>query len=35
MHEISNTGRAAMKTLNIYVPPAYSAKGYELPAGKG
>jgi len=34
-HEIRNTGRAAMKTLNIYVPPAYSAKGCELPAGKG
>ena len=33
-HEIRNTGRALLKTLNFYVPPAYSAKGDELPAGE-
>jgi mannose-6-phosphate isomerase-like protein (cupin superfamily) len=33
-HEILNTGRAALKTLNVYVPPAYDAEGDELPAGK-
>lgn len=33
-HEVRNTGRIAMKTLNFYVPPAYSADGEELPAGK-
>jgi mannose-6-phosphate isomerase-like protein (cupin superfamily) len=34
-HEISNTGRAFLKTVSIYVPPAYDADGEELPAGKG
>ncbi|HSI71586.1 MAG TPA: cupin domain-containing protein [Fimbriimonas sp.] len=33
-HEVRNTGRIAMKTLNFYVPPAYTADGEELPAGK-
>jgi mannose-6-phosphate isomerase-like protein (cupin superfamily) len=33
-HEILNTGRALLKTLNFYVPPAYDRKGDELPAGK-
>jgi mannose-6-phosphate isomerase-like protein (cupin superfamily) len=33
-HEILNTGRGLLKTLNIYVPPAYDAKGEELAAGK-
>lgn len=33
-HEITNTGRGLLKTLNFYVPPAYDAKGEELPAGK-
>jgi len=33
-HEISNTGRGAMRTLNIYVPPAYTEEGEELPRGK-
>jgi mannose-6-phosphate isomerase-like protein (cupin superfamily) len=33
-HEITNTGRALLKTLNFYVPPAYDAKGEELAAGK-
>ncbi len=33
-HEIRNTGRRPLKTLNFYVPPAYNEKGEELPAGK-
>jgi len=33
-HEIRNTGRTPMKTLNVYVPPAYTAAGEELPPGK-
>ena len=33
-HQIRNTGRGLLKTLNIYVPPAYTAEGDELPAGR-
>ena len=33
-HEIKNTGRTALKTLNIYSPPAYTRAGDELPAAK-
>jgi mannose-6-phosphate isomerase-like protein (cupin superfamily) len=33
-HEIRNTGREPLRTLNLYVPPAYTADGDELPAGK-
>lgn len=33
-HEIRNTGRALLRTLNIYVPPAYTAEGDERPAGR-
>jgi mannose-6-phosphate isomerase-like protein (cupin superfamily) len=33
-HEICNTGRADLKTLNFYVPPAYTKSGNERPAGK-
>ena len=33
-HEIRNTGRAPLETLNFYVPPAYRADGEELPAAK-
>ncbi|MFL5342651.1 MAG: cupin domain-containing protein [Gemmataceae bacterium] len=33
-HEILNTGRRPLKTLNFYVPPAYTPAGAELPAGK-
>ena len=33
-HEIRNTGRGLLKTLNFYVPPAYDAEGDELPRGK-
>jgi mannose-6-phosphate isomerase-like protein (cupin superfamily) len=33
-HEIRSTGRADLKTLNIYVPPAYTKGGDELAAGR-
>jgi len=33
-HEIRNTGRSQLKTLNVYVPPAYTSDGNELPRGK-
>lgn len=33
-HEIRNTGRSLLKTVNIYVPPAYDGEGNELPPGK-
>jgi mannose-6-phosphate isomerase-like protein (cupin superfamily) len=33
-HEIRNTGEVPLETLNIYVPPAYTEEGEELPAGK-
>jgi mannose-6-phosphate isomerase-like protein (cupin superfamily) len=33
-HEIKNTGEVPLKTLNVYVPPAYTDDGDELPAGK-
>ena len=34
-HEIRNTGRTALKTVSIYVPPAYRDEETELPAGRG
>ena len=33
-HEIRNTGNQPLKTLNVYVPPAYTAEGEELPPGR-
>jgi mannose-6-phosphate isomerase-like protein (cupin superfamily) len=33
-HEIRNTGRTPLRTLNFYVPPAYTKSGDELPRGK-
>jgi mannose-6-phosphate isomerase-like protein (cupin superfamily) len=33
-HEVRNTGRGLLRTLNFYVPPAYTKAGNELPAGK-
>ncbi len=33
-HEIRNTGRALLKTLNFYSPPAYTAAGNPKPRGK-
>ena len=32
-HEIRNTGKDSLKTLNFYVPPGYTFEGDELPAG--
>ena len=31
-HEIKNTGRGLLKTLNFYYPRAYTRQGNELPA---
>jgi mannose-6-phosphate isomerase-like protein (cupin superfamily) len=33
-HEIRNSGSEALKTLNFYVPPAYTKAGNERPPGK-
>jgi mannose-6-phosphate isomerase-like protein (cupin superfamily) len=33
-HEICNTGRTPLKTLNLYIPPAYTKGGDELPAAR-
>jgi mannose-6-phosphate isomerase-like protein (cupin superfamily) len=33
-HEIRNTGSDLLRTLNVYVPPAYDAEGDELAAGR-
>lgn len=33
-HEIRNTGEP-LRTLALYVPPAYTADGDTLPPGKG
>jgi mannose-6-phosphate isomerase-like protein (cupin superfamily) len=33
-HEIRNTGRTLLRTLNWYTPPAYDANGDELPPAK-
>jgi len=33
-HEIRNTGRTPLKTLSVYVPPAYTKAGNELPRGR-
>lgn len=33
-HEIRNDGRGLLRTLNVYVPPAYDKHGNELPRGK-
>jgi mannose-6-phosphate isomerase-like protein (cupin superfamily) len=33
-HEIRNTGRTPLKTVNLYVPPAYTASGEPLPRGQ-
>ena len=33
-HEIRNTGPGPLRTLNIYVPPAYAPDGAELPRGR-
>ena len=33
-HEIRNTGRTPLKTLSVYVPPAYTKGGDELAPGR-
>jgi mannose-6-phosphate isomerase-like protein (cupin superfamily) len=33
-HEIRNTGRQPLKTLNFYVPPAYTSDGNERAPAK-
>jgi mannose-6-phosphate isomerase-like protein (cupin superfamily) len=33
-HEIRNTGRTLLRTLNFYVPPAYRQDGEPLPRGR-
>jgi mannose-6-phosphate isomerase-like protein (cupin superfamily) len=33
-HEIRNTGRRPLRTLNLYSPPAYTAAGEELPRAR-
>jgi mannose-6-phosphate isomerase-like protein (cupin superfamily) len=33
-HEIRNTGKTPLKTLNLYVPPAYTSQGDPLPRGR-
>jgi len=33
-HEIRNTGRATLRTLNLYLPPAYTKRGDPLPRGR-
>lgn len=33
-HEVRNRGRTLLRTLNLYVPPAYESDGDELPAGR-
>jgi mannose-6-phosphate isomerase-like protein (cupin superfamily) len=34
VHEIRNTGRGPLRTLNFYVPPAYTKSGEPLPRGR-
>jgi mannose-6-phosphate isomerase-like protein (cupin superfamily) len=33
-HEIKNSGEGPQRTLNVYVPPAYTESGEELPRGR-
>jgi mannose-6-phosphate isomerase-like protein (cupin superfamily) len=33
-HSIENTGRSLLKTVSVYVPPAYDKNGDELPRGR-
>ena len=33
-HEIRNTGKQLLRTLNIYIPPAYDESGEPLPRGR-
>jgi mannose-6-phosphate isomerase-like protein (cupin superfamily) len=33
-HQVRNTGRGPLRTLNFYVPPAYKSDGNPLPRGR-
>ena len=33
-HEIRNTGSRPLRTVNVYVPPAYHKSGEPLPQGQ-
>jgi mannose-6-phosphate isomerase-like protein (cupin superfamily) len=33
-HQVKNTGRGLLRTLNFYVPPAYRTNGDPLPRGR-
>ncbi len=33
-HEIRNTGKEPLRSLNVYTPPAYAADGEPLPRGR-
>ncbi|MFN2564694.1 MAG: cupin domain-containing protein [Gemmatimonadaceae bacterium] len=33
-HELRNSGRTPLRTLNFYVPPAYTTSGDPLPRGR-
>jgi mannose-6-phosphate isomerase-like protein (cupin superfamily) len=33
-HQIKNTGRGLLRTLNFYAPPAYKLNGDPLPRGR-
>ena len=33
-HEVRNTGRSLLRTLNVYAPPAYRSNGEPLPRGR-
>jgi mannose-6-phosphate isomerase-like protein (cupin superfamily) len=33
-HEVRNTGKDLLRTLNIYSPPAYTSDGEELPPAR-
>ncbi|HZA02477.1 MAG TPA: cupin domain-containing protein [Hyphomicrobiaceae bacterium] len=33
-HEIRNTGRSLLKTVSVYLPPAYDNEGEELSPGR-
>jgi mannose-6-phosphate isomerase-like protein (cupin superfamily) len=33
-HQIRNTGRTPLRTINFYVPPAYDSEGEPLPSAK-
>jgi mannose-6-phosphate isomerase-like protein (cupin superfamily) len=34
LHELRNTGRSLLKTVSVYLPPAYRSDGTALPAGR-